>query len=70
MKLTKDTYAIGIHAVTGQQTEEGTLAAGTLVRAVETEPTVDGGTRVTFEASTDGGATWYQQFTFGALATE
>lgn len=69
LTLARDTYAIGIHGVTGQQTDEGTLEAGTPVRNVRK---VEGDAEVDcyrFEASTDGGKTWYTQETYGKPAT-
>jgi hypothetical protein len=71
LTLAEDTYAIGIHGVTGQQIDEGDLCIGTPVRNVRVErdgPT-DAETVYRFEASTDGGRTWYTQETYGRPIT-
>ena len=56
-RLTKDLFAVGLHGKTGQATEEGTLAAGSLVKQIK----AGGGNgtlrRWMFLASTDGGKT-------------
>lgn len=68
-KLTRATLATGVHGITGSDIDEGTLAAGTLVRNCVTHaPNVDGGIETTFQASTDGGATWYDQRSFEDFA--
>jgi hypothetical protein len=70
-KLTEDTTCIGIHGTTGEEMDEGgELAAGALVRAVTIFDALLAGeetTVVTFDASTDGGKTWYRQRTYGDL---
>lgn len=64
--LIKELFAVGIHGKTGQQTEEGTLAVGTLIKRVK----MDGGygslRRWVFLASTDGGKSWYKQVSYDA----
>lgn len=67
--LARDVWCEGIHGVTGQVTEEGTLAAGALVREMESEETEDG-LSTEFEASTDGGRTWFRQRTLGRVDTD
>lgn len=65
-KLAKDTHAVGLHGLTHQEIDEGTLPAGTLVRKVQVEETGDG--QVThFQASTDRGEHWYLQRTHGEV---
>lgn len=66
--LARDCEAVGVHGVTGRDVDEGTLVAGTRVREVvtreEQDPSGDGTRQVTtFQASTDGGKTWYDQRT-------
>jgi len=56
--LARDCYAWAVHPVTGRDYEEGTLVAGTRVRNV-----ISGYQETSFEASTDGGETWYLQRT-------
>ena len=61
-KLLAPITATGIHGLTGQAVDEGTLDAGTLVRDVEcySVQTPEGiGHLRKFSASTDGGVTWY-----------
>lgn len=66
--LARDTYSTGLHGVTGRPTEEGTLAAGTLVRDVRTfVDQHDLATATEFSASTDGGKTWYRQRAEGRI---
>lgn len=63
-RLTEKVWATGIHGVTGAPTEEGYLERGTLVRNVRATGAVDpfdGTPRYRFDASTDGGKTWYTQ---------
>lgn len=63
-RLTTRVWATGIHGVTGRQTEEGYLEAGALVRNVRATGAVhplDGMPWYRFDASTDGGKTWYTQ---------
>ena len=62
--LSADLECTGIHGTTGRDTEEGTLEAGALVRRAKKSTTGSiwsGVDSWTFEASTDGGATWYEQ---------
>lgn len=64
MRLHSKVWATGIHGVTGQQTEEGWLDAGTLVRNVQETGAVhplDGMPWYRFDASTDGGRLWFTQ---------
>lgn len=71
-KLTAKVWATGIHGVTGQQTEEGYLDAGTLVRNVKPTGAVhplDGMPWYRLDASTDGGKTWYTQEVCGEPKT-
>lgn len=71
-KLATRVWATGIHGVTGQQTEEGYLEAGTLVRNVKPTGAVhplDGMLWYRFDASTDGGETWYTQEVCGEPKT-
>jgi hypothetical protein len=68
-RLVTDTRAIGIHGITGRPYEEGTLAAGTLVRHVHEVNTPDG-PMTRFEASTDAGDSWYVQWAYGRLQIE
>ena len=72
LTLAKDTYATGIHGVTGQEIDEGELEAGTPVRAirVHTEGPTEAETCYRFEASTNEGRTWYTQETYGRPATK
>jgi len=69
LALAKDTYATGVHGITGQELEEGWLAAGTLVRRVSVSDTLDGPV-TRYEASTDNGGAWYKQITHDAIETE
>ncbi len=65
--LARDVWAIGIHGVTGQETEEGWLAEGTLVKDfILIDP--DSG-ELGFSASTDGGKTWHRRRTSGPVPT-
>jgi len=60
--LKTDLYATGIHGVTGQQVDEGTLEVGTLIRNVREHVVCCEDTPIyRFEASTDGGLRWYTQ---------
>ena len=68
-KLARDTYAVGSYEL-GSAT--GYLAAGTLVRAVKStrstsEDGLAGDVITTFQASTDGGVTWYDQRAYEKL---
>ena len=67
MRLKYDTFATTVHGLTGRAVEEGILAAGTLIRNLDVEE-VDLLGQVTtlshFEASTDGGQTWYRHRTY------
>ena len=70
MKLRHKTWATGIHGITGRPIDEGYLEPGTLVRNVE--PTgalhpLDGRPWFRFDASTDGGQTWFAQETCGTV---
>lgn len=68
-KLIRDTLATGVHGITGRDIDEGTLVAGTLIRDCLTHtPNVDGGVETTFQASTDGGVSWYKQRSFENFA--
>lgn len=67
--LVQDLYAIGIHGQTGQETEEGTLAAGALIRDV-TSGEGWAGTEYQFLASTDGGRLWYRQKSYSRPKTD
>ena len=71
--LTHDTHATGIHGITGQETESGDLAAGTLVRDVREGVYEDAfgnsGIVTRYDASTDGGETWFSQKTYGRVET-
>lgn len=67
MTLTTDTPSIEIHGTTGQHLTEGTLAAGTLVRSVREHDDGDGPV-TRYQASADGGSTWYEQLTHGRVA--
>lgn len=70
LTLARDTCAIGIHGITGQQIDEGYLTAGTKVKNIrvhEDAPT-DADTVYRFEACT-GGTAWYTQETYGKPAT-
>lgn len=69
-RLRADTWAMGVHGITGQDVEEGELAAGTLVRNVTYQHTQEGRQAVRFEASSDGGVSWYPQRSYGTLALE
>lgn len=59
--LTEDTYATGIHGVTGQAIDEGWLPTGTLIRNLREAGEGFGGPIYRFDASTDGGDHWYTQ---------
>lgn len=67
--LAHDVFSTTIHGTTGQLLDEGTLAAGTLVRHVRAEEREDG-TETRFQASTDGGQTWFEQVTFDRVTVE
>ena len=71
--LTERVYAIGIHGITGRMTDEGWLEAGAIVRNIrETEPFAfgcEGKPVYRFDASTDGGETWFTQETAGEPKT-
>lgn len=63
-RLTKRVWATGIHGVTGQPVEEGWLESGALVRNVKPTGAVhplDAMPWYRFDASTDGGSTWFTQ---------
>lgn len=63
-RLAKSIWVTGIHGVTGQRTEEGLLEAGALVRNIAATGAVhplDGMPWYRFDASTDGGNTWFTQ---------
>jgi hypothetical protein len=60
--LAERVFATGIHGVTGKPTDEGWLEPGTLVRNVHQTGEVgwiDGLWLYRFDASTDGGQTWF-----------
>jgi hypothetical protein len=64
LTLKTKTYATGIHGVSGRAVEDGWLEAGTLVRNVRATGAVhplDGMPWYQFDASTDGGKTWFVQ---------
>lgn len=64
MRLAKSLWTTGIHGVTGQRTENGWLEAGALVRNISATGAVhplDGMPWYRFDASTDGGETWFTQ---------
>lgn len=71
--LTNDTHATGIHGITGQETESGDLAAGTLVcnvrEGVYCDAFGNSGIVTRYDASTDGGETWFAQKTYGRVET-
>jgi len=72
-RLKSRVYATGIHGVTGRPTEEGWLDAGTLVRGLQETGAVhplDGEPWYRFEASTDGGVSWFVQEVCGEPPTE
>lgn len=62
--LTQDLDATGIHGITGQEVDEGTLEARkTLIRKIRHE---DGDSIWLFQASTDLGKTWYEHESYSA----
>lgn len=65
-KLAADQAAVGIHGITGQPIDTGTLMAGTLVRDLHKGvDTSDPSVPVwRFDASTDGGVSWYRQMSY------
>ena len=65
-RLTKDLFAVGLHGKTGQATEEGTLAAGSLIKQIKAGGGDGTLRRWMFLASTDGGKTWYKQVSYEA----
>lgn len=74
LMLKKDTLAIGRHGVTGRLVDTGYLPAGTRVRYVTVYTSTEddglaGDTVTTFQASTDGGTTWYDHTAYERLAT-
>jgi len=72
LTLKTRTYATGIHGISGQATETGWLKAGTLVRNVQETGAVhplDGTPWYRFDASTDGGETWFTQEVCGKPKT-
>jgi hypothetical protein len=69
-RLTADVWCVGVHPVTGRDIEEGTLEAGALIRGIEYYVDDDGSVVATFEASTDGGMTWFPQRGYERLSIE
>ena len=74
-RLAKNVFSTSIHRITGVPYEEGTLEAGALIRGIQRHDLgVDAdGERIvktTFEASTDGGESWYVQDTYVQLEVE
>lgn len=65
--LKRAILATGLHGVTGRPYVEGELVAGTLVRNVHTRETIDGALTA-FQASTDGGDTWYDNESYEDFA--
>lgn len=65
--LTKSIEATCVHGVTGQDVSDDTLAAGALVRDLDTEELEDG-VQTSFLASTDG-RNWYQYRTWSTVVT-
>ena len=70
LTLARDTYVFGIHGITGQQIDEGYLAAGTPIKNIRVweDAPADRETAYRFEACTDG-AGWYTQETYGKPVT-
>jgi hypothetical protein len=58
--LAHDCHVTTIHAITGQEIEEGTLDKGALIRKAHVGSDEYGMTLTTFECSTDDGKHWYK----------
>ena len=61
--LARDCVATGTHGITGQDVDEGVLVSGTRVQNIVTDETWHGH-ETRFDASTDGGKTWYRHRTY------
>ena len=60
LRLTKDLRSTGIHGITGQEVDNGTLSAGTQVIEESREPAFPFGETVTFVA-VQNGRRWRQK---------
>lgn len=67
--LARDVEVESIHGVTGRAYETGTLAAGTWVKDHRRTEHADGSVTERFLASTDDGATWYEQRAYERIET-